>query len=363
MNSIFITNSGIDMATGGGNISYNIYLTLKENTDLISVLGSYSSMHIENFNVINPLFYQQPFSPFLYDYFALLNLINEIDSIDLAFFYAAPFSLTAEYLKRKYPKCKIIVDLAPHNIEISMEEHLKLVGQYPYPHFTDKSLWKLYTGHIRIANRVIVHSNSSAEYIRKECNLKEMPVVIPHGCNLPETVAPIPEKFVVGALNVAGIDKGLIYSLLAWKQLNPKLSWFYVAGDGTEQWQNFINQQQIPNVRVFGRVDNVSDFYNKLSVGLFTSVTEGFGICILETMAHGRPVIVAEGAGASEIVEDGKEGFVIPIRDVNAIVEKIRYFRENPDEIKRMGRNAREKAKRYTWDKIREEYRRIINEI
>jgi len=65
-------------------------------------------------------------------------------------------------------------------------------------------------------------------------------------------------------------------------------------------------------------------------------------------MASGLPVIVTPPA--AEAVRDGKDGFVIPTGDVEALKNKIMYFYDNRDEIERMGRNARQQAERYTWD-------------
>jgi len=93
------------------------------------------------------------------------------------------------------------------------------------------------------------------------------------------------------------------------------------------------------------------------------SITEGFGITPLEAMAYGRPVIVADGAGMSELVTDGQDGFVVPIRDIDAIKNKITYFYDNPDEIKRMGDEARKTAMKYNWDLIKKEYIDIFEEL
>ena len=45
-----------------------------------------------------------------------------------------------------------------------------------------------------------------------------------------------------------------------------------------------------------------------------------------------------------------------------AIKQKIEYFYGNPDEIKRMGRNARQKAENYSWETVEEGYRKLITD-
>jgi glycosyltransferase involved in cell wall biosynthesis len=130
----------------------------------------------------------------------------------------------------------------------------------------------------------------------------------------------------------------------------------FTIGEGTKMWAPqgvFCSSGSDISVRT----------YDECSVYVQPSVTESFGIPVLEAMAHSRPVIVTNGAGVSELVEDGKEGFVVPIRSASAIAEKIQYFFENPQEIKRMGRNARAKAEKYTWARVENKYRNLIKDL
>lgn len=77
---------------------------------------------------------------------------------------------------------------------------------------------------------------------------------------------------------------------------------------------------------------------------------------VVEAASHGRPVIVSDGAGAKDYVKDGDNGFIVPKRDPKAIADKIQYFKDNPKEIIRIGKNAREKSLNYDWKIIREKY-------
>jgi len=82
-----------------------------------------------------------------------------------------------------------------------------------------------------------------------------------------------------------------------------------------------------------------------------------------EAMARGLPVITTKNVGSSELIENGKEGFVIPIRDVKSLRECILYFYDNPSEIKRMGKNSFEKITKYTWGRYGNNLIEIYKEI
>lgn len=76
----------------------------------------------------------------------------------------------------------------------------------------------------------------------------------------------------------------------------------------------------------------------------------------------GTPVIVSEGVGAKDMVEDGRDGFIVPIRDPDAIIEKLQYFMDNPLEVRRMGHNARITAEKYSWSKIEKMYEALFTD-
>lgn len=283
--------------------------------------------------------------PFLNDYFCLWKIIDDLP-YGLAHFYGTPFGLTAERLKLK--GTKISCTVPAHNLERSVEEHIKLYGSYPYTHMTDPYLWSLYSHHIKIADLVICPSKMSANYIKWKLQLEKDPTIIRHGCNIPAKPASQPETFTVGHLGVNGPDKGQIYLMQAWNIASLYQAKLFLAGAGTE---HFGGAGYIPSERVF---------HDSISVYVQPSVTEGYGIPVLDAMANAHPVIVSEGAGVHEIVEDGKDGFVVPIRNPKIIAEKIRYYFDNPSEIQRCGKNAREKALNYSWDKIEKEYEKLF---
>jgi glycosyltransferase involved in cell wall biosynthesis len=79
-------------------------------------------------------------------------------------------------------------------------------------------------------------------------------------------------------------------------------------------------------------------------------------------MASGLPVIVTPN-GPGDIVRNGVDGFVVPIRDADAIVDRLEYLRANPQVRSEMGRNARERALVYSWDVYQARAVEALNEM
>jgi glycosyltransferase involved in cell wall biosynthesis len=70
-----------------------------------------------------------------------------------------------------------------------------------------------------------------------------------------------------------------------------------------------------------------------------------------QAMACGLPVVHTTNTGGEDIVRAGVDGFCVPIRDVEALKEKILFFYENPDQRNEMGNNALEQARNsLSWD-------------
>jgi glycosyltransferase involved in cell wall biosynthesis len=140
------------------------------------------------------------------------------------------------------------------------------------------------------------------------------------------------------------LTKGVQYLLNAWGQLNLKNAELILAGGykrippkAKEYCDTNINASD--EIVQRGSVKNPENLYQSASVFVFPSLTEGNPRVVMEAMACGLPVITTEHA--QSIVEDGKTGFVVPIRDVEAIKEKIEFLYQNPDAAERMGKAAR----------------------
>jgi glycosyltransferase involved in cell wall biosynthesis len=99
----------------------------------------------------------------------------------------------------------------------------------------------------------------------------------------------------------------------------------------------------------------LNQHYINANVFVFPSLVEGFGLVLLEAMACGIPVITTPNTAGPDIITDGVEGFIIPIRDVDALKEKIEWCYGHPAELAEMGRAARRKAEQLTWTRYQQQ--------
>lgn len=93
-------------------------------------------------------------------------------------------------------------------------------------------------------------------------------------------------------------------------------------------------------VELYGETENVIDYYKKTSVYVLTSFREGIPRTVLEAMACARPIITTDVPGCRQTVIDGYNGFLVPLNDIEKLVEKIEFFIKNRNEIENMGRNS-----------------------
>jgi glycosyltransferase involved in cell wall biosynthesis len=139
--------------------------------------------------------------------------------------------------------------------------------------------------------------------------------------------------------------KGLHYLLDAWERLRlPDAELVIVGGYGdmpSDLAARFTARiSQNPSITMIGSTQRPEEWYRQASVFVFPSLSEGFGRVTLEAMACGVPVITTEHARG--IVEEGKTGFIVPIRSSAAIAEKLQFLYDHPETVKVMGAAARE---------------------
>ena len=208
----------------------------------------------------------------------------------------------------------------------------------------------------RLADRILVGSTFVRDSFIEEGVPREKLAVVPYGAQIEFFNPPEENKHVtdfrVLFVGQIGQRKGVPYLLRAFKGFK---------GPGTELTLvgNFVNTAAPfkPYRDVFTHIPHVPkgilrEIYRQSDVFVFPSLLEGMGMVVIEAMAAGLPVITTAN-GQGDIVRDGVDGFLVPIRDERAIADRLEYLRSHPAERKEMGKRARERALQYTWDAYR----------
>jgi glycosyltransferase involved in cell wall biosynthesis len=91
------------------------------------------------------------------------------------------------------------------------------------------------------------------------------------------------------------------------------------------------------------------EIYAQADVVAFPTLGDGFGVVIQEAMCCGTPVITTRCGGGPECITDGVDGWLVPPRDIDALVERLRACAADRDRTFAVGQAARRRAERFTW--------------
>ena len=148
-----------------------------------------------------------------------------------------------------------------------------------------------------------------------------------------------------------------------------KPGWKLVIVGGDSQKQNgmdslrkLIQKYDLEDrVVLTGTVSNVDEYYSRSKIFAFTSSSEGFPNVIGEAMSAGLPVVAYDCvAGPSEMIDDGKTGFLVPLFNTEYFEVKLKKLMEDADLREKMGRKGAQKIKMFSVDKIGERYYSLI---
>jgi len=166
----------------------------------------------------------------------------------------------------------------------------------------------------------------------------------PYGVDL-SNFHPVPKEDKIFRIIHCGglsIRKGLPYLLQAFSELRLKDAELWLIGSITEEIKPFLRRFSSSAIVHKGPFPEKAlyRYYSQGSVFCLASIEEGLAMVQAQAMACGLPVICTTNTGGADLVREGRDGFILPIRDVTAIKEKILYFYENPEACKAMGQSA-----------------------
>ena len=120
-----------------------------------------------------------------------------------------------------------------------------------------------------------------------------------------------------------------------------------IVGDGAlrgelEEMNRKLGLEE--HISFLGTRTDAAEIMGALDLTTLTSETESLSNSIIESLLTGRPVVATAVGGNPELIEDGKNGFLVPHDDADSLADRLRRFIAEPSLTEKMGRQAQEDA-------------------
>lgn len=138
------------------------------------------------------------------------------------------------------------------------------------------------------------------------------------------------------------------------------------AGRGEDKEKTMLLAKNLgveKEVNFIGRRSDVGNLIKISDIGISSSIREGLGMSVAESLYLGRPVVVSNIRGHRDLVQQGKNGFLFDLNDKNDFIDKIVFMYENPEKREEMGRYAMESMEEFLIDNSLNDMAKIYSEV
>lgn len=248
-------------------------------------------------------------------------------------------------------------------------EHSNLMQGKKLMNFAESMLFRMVKGLVCDTEEVkrIVHKNQgiSLDRIKVICNgvdIKKFSVDIDNSENNKEI-------FTIG--NVARLtlikdQKSMIKAVQILKEKGRKVK-FIIAGDGElkKELASFASECEVTDqIKFLGERYDVVEILRTFNAYVLCSLYEGMSVSLLEAMSCSLSCIVTEVGGNVELIKDGVNGFLVPVKDPESIASCVEKLMDDSDLCKKMGQNNRRLVEeKYSLKAMCKGYEKIYEEV
>jgi len=176
---------------------------------------------------------------------------------------------------------------------------------------------------------------------------------------------------VFRVLAVLTIDprKGIYYLLQAFERSAIPNSELVIIGATGDPWSRRMLQEftsRLSNVRVQAAdvlKDPLESTYGQASVFVHPALEDGFALAVGQALACGKPVITTDQTGASQLIADGVNGYVLPCRDVDGLVDRLKLLAANESLLARLSAAAPNSVAHLGYPQIAQDVARLYCQV
>lgn len=223
----------------------------------------------------------------------------------------------------------------------------------------------------RKADRLVVLTERAKNLYMKYCRCKKEPQVIPNFINL--------NRITSGGDPLLTRKKQIIFSgrferekqidklVNIWEKVQPQIpEWELVLiGTGTlfDEIQNEIREKKLKKILLMGYQKDPGKYYSDSQIMVLTSREEGLPLVLIEGLFADLPIVAFDcDCGPADIIDDGKNGFLIPCYDENLFAQKLLQLMKDDRLREQFACHAKEKRKQFLpeavmplWDHLLQE--------
>ncbi|NPA87534.1 MAG: glycosyltransferase family 4 protein [Epsilonproteobacteria bacterium] len=157
-------------------------------------------------------------------------------------------------------------------------------------------------------------------------------------------------------------DKGVEEFIKAAEILKEKAEFLYVGNIDKGNKNAYLPNWK--NVKYLGFRRDIKDLISICDVFVLPSYREGVPRTLLEAASMAKPIVTSDAPGCREVVEDNKNGFLVPVRDYKALAKKLEILIDNPQMREKMGEYGRIKVlKEFDIEVVVSQYIKIYEEL
>ena len=212
------------------------------------------------------------------------------------------------------------------------------------------------------ADKVIAVSNSVKKFLVEALKLSEKDVVVvPNAIEIEDSQARGRKNdgsLVIGTIGSLNKQKGHVYLIQAFSRVAkslPKVR-MEIVGDGPEHDKLLSEIKMLgleSKVQLLGKVDKPKKMLRNWDLFVLPSLSETFGLVVLEAFESKIPVVATKVGGVPELISNNETGLLVPSANPEKLSKAILYLLVEKKERVRLAENAYKILKeKYDWSKI-----------
>ena len=222
------------------------------------------------------------------------------------------------------------------------------------------------TTEIQEADYVVIPSDFVYQSCLKQGLEPHKLIQIPFGVDVtrfhPPGAPPAEIPFRVLFVGQLGLRKGAQYLLQAWEKLRWSDAELWLVGRVQTDFEALLRSyRHLPGLRLQTHIADLAPFLRRGHLFIFPTIEEGSALAVYEAMASGLPVITTPNAGS--LVRDDQDGYIVPIRDVETLAERMEALRTDAQRRSEMGKAARRRVEPYTWRRYADALAAKLDEV